>query len=77
MPKVNPNSGKQDIMGCKGTKFYFEAAVVHELIHAYFRLKGKHDESETQAALYGNIVNAYIAAQKQKSGKKSSPIKPK
>ena len=37
-PKCNPRSGAKDIRGEDGM-YYFHAAIIHELIHAYGRMK--------------------------------------
>jgi RHS repeat-associated protein len=67
-PKCNPYSMKKDIPGEDGQMFYFRAAILHELVHAYGRMQGKGAFVE-DAVRVGNQVNACIEQKVKEAAK--------
>ena len=58
-PKCNPNSGKKDIPGTGDSMFYFPAAVIHEMVHAYGAMTGQ-GSLDAEAVRIGNELNRCI-----------------
>jgi len=71
-PKSNPNSRKADI-AAKSTdkKYNFEAAIMHELMHAYEAMTGTYDETEpeTLPTKIGDAVQKCIESSAAGKGK--------
>jgi len=63
-PKCVPWSGQREICGERGTKFYFHAAILHEMIHAYQAMTGSSgdstDEEEQEPRRIGDALNAWL-----------------
>jgi RHS repeat-associated protein len=48
-PKCDPRSLKRDLRGRGKTRFYFHAAILHEMVHAYQDLIGQAGDTEEEA----------------------------
>ena len=57
--KADPKSRQKDTPGTGGSMFYFHAAVLHELVHAYGRMTGQGD-LDRDAVRVGNELNRLI-----------------
>jgi hypothetical protein len=58
-PVCDPRSGKADIRGADGDMYYFHAALLHELVHAYGRMKGR-GSCDARADRVGKHMNDKI-----------------
>jgi uncharacterized protein RhaS with RHS repeats len=63
-PKCDPHSLKKDIRGKANTRYYFHAAIMHEMIHAYQDMKGQaghtEEEQEKEPRRIGDALNNWL-----------------
>jgi hypothetical protein len=58
-PKCDPASGKNNIIGADEVGYYFQAALLHELVHAYGLMMRK-NPLEQDAFRVGREMNDYL-----------------